>query len=58
MQGDIWSQDYYLKAYKFAAQAHLGQVVPGTAIPYLMHLTFVSIEVIGALRFEPGRAGG
>jgi (p)ppGpp synthase/HD superfamily hydrolase len=55
MQGENWSQDYYLKAYKFAAQAHLGQVVPGTAIPYLMHLTFVSIEVIGALRFEPGR---
>ncbi|HLJ55351.1 MAG TPA: HD domain-containing protein [Chthonomonadaceae bacterium] len=49
-----WSQDTYLKAYLFAANAHLGQLVPGTEISYLMHLSIVAMEVIAALRHEPG----
>jgi (p)ppGpp synthase/HD superfamily hydrolase len=52
-----WSQDAYIKAYRFAAQAHQGQTVPGTDLPYLMHLSFVSMEVIAALQVEPGRDG-
>lgn len=55
MIGESWSQELYVKAFKFAAQAHLGQEVPGTAIPYLMHLTFVCMEVTAALQREPGR---
>ncbi|MEW5988643.1 MAG: HD domain-containing protein [Chloroflexota bacterium] len=47
-----WSQDGYIKAYRFAAQAHLGQTVPGTNLPYIMHLSFVSMEVIAALNAE------
>lgn len=47
-----WSQDNYIKAYKYAATAHQGQLYPGTKIPYIMHLSFVSMEIIGALSIE------
>ena len=43
-----WSQDTYIKAYRFAASAHRWQLVPGTSIPYIMHLSFVSMEIIAA----------
>jgi len=49
-----WSQDSYIKAFKFAAYAHRGQTVPGTDLPYIMHLSFVSMEIIAALRFDKG----
>ncbi len=52
-----WSQDTYLRAYRFAAQAHLGQLVPGTQVSYIMHLSFVSMEVIAALAEDLGRDG-
>jgi (p)ppGpp synthase/HD superfamily hydrolase len=50
----IWSQDLYISAYRFAAEAHwkTKQLVPGTDIPYLMHFTLVSMEVIAALEKE------
>ena len=47
-----WSQDTYIRAYRFAAEAHNDQTVPGTDLPYLMHLSFVSMEVIAALVVE------
>jgi (p)ppGpp synthase/HD superfamily hydrolase len=47
-----WSQDAYLEAYRFAAEAHLGQLYPGTEISYLMHLGFVSMELLAALAVE------
>ena len=50
----LWSQDTYLETYRFAAKAHMGQKVPGTQISYLMHLSIVCMEVIAALRCEPG----
>lgn len=43
------SQDKYIKACNFAAKAHNGQLVPGTDLPYLVHLSLVSMEVIAAL---------
>ncbi len=49
-----WSQDTYAETYQFVARAHRGQVYPGTGLPYAMHLSFVSIEVIAALQAEPG----
>ncbi len=52
-----WHQENYIKAYRFAAQAHIGQIVPGTDLPYIMHLSFVSMEVIAALEAEPERDG-
>jgi len=54
MPHQLWSQDTYMKAYKFAAGAHLGQLVPGTQISYLMHISIVSMEVIAGLAHEPG----
>lgn len=47
-----WSQDKYTEAYRFAAHAHNGQLVPGTDLPYVMHLSFVSVEVIACLERE------
>ncbi len=52
-----WSPDTYLRTYRFAAQAHHGQTVPGTQISYIMHLSFVSMEVIAALADAPERDG-
>ncbi len=52
-----WSQDGYSKAYRFAAQAHRGQTLPGTNLPYIVHLSLVSMEVIAALHAEPERDG-
>jgi len=50
-----WSQDRYAEAYWFAAGAHRGQALQGTDLPYLVHPTLVSMEVIAALDLEPGR---
>ncbi|MEA5595765.1 HD domain-containing protein [Rivularia sp. UHCC 0363] len=50
-----WSQEEYIKAYRFAAQKHQGQKFPGTKISYIMHLSFVSMEMIAALNEEKER---
>jgi len=47
-----WSQEKYIKAYRFAAEAHKGQLVPGTDLPYIMHLSLVSMEIMAALSVE------
>lgn len=52
-----WLQESYLRAYRFAAAAHQGQRVPGTNFPYLMHFSFVAMEVMAALRAEPEHDG-
>ena len=56
-----WSQDVYINAYRFAAEAHWKsdnkQLVPGTDIPYLMHFSLVAMEVIAALEKEAGLDG-
>ena len=52
-----WSQDTYTAAYRFAAKAHRGQTYPGTDLPYLMHLSFVAMEVMAALTVEPDHDG-
>ena len=54
MTHNTWSQDLYVKAYRFAAPAHRGQTVPGTEWPYVMHLSLVSIEIVAALNVEKG----
>ena len=48
-----WSQDEYIRAFHFAARAHRWQLYAGTSIPYVLHLSFVSMEVIGV-----GQSGG
>lgn len=54
MDSKIWSQDNYINTLRFAAQAHLGQTLPGSELPYTIHLNLVAMEVMAALRFEPG----
>ncbi|MFV9506405.1 MAG: HD domain-containing protein [Oscillochloridaceae bacterium umkhey_bin13] len=54
MTESIWSQDRYLAASRFAAEAHGAQLVPGTQLPYLLHVAQVTMEVIAALRLEAG----
>ena len=52
-----WDRDLYIKACRFAAQAHQGQLVPGSDLPYLMHLNLVSMEIFAALGAEAGHDG-
>ena len=52
-----WSPEIYIKAYRFAAIAHNGQLVPGSKLPYIMHLSFVAMEVIATLNREKGLDG-
>ncbi|MDO9546298.1 MAG: HD domain-containing protein [Pelolinea sp.] len=47
-----WSQEKYIHAIHFAARAHKGQFFEGTDLPYLLHLSMVSSEVIAALSVE------
>lgn len=48
-----WNPDGLIKAWRFAAQAHQGQKLPGTELPYLTHLGQVAMEVMGAVAVEP-----
>ena len=52
-----WPQEKYIKAYTFAAQAHHGQVVPGSELPYLFHVSLVSMEIMATLAVEQGHDG-
>jgi (p)ppGpp synthase/HD superfamily hydrolase len=52
-----WSQERYIAAFRFAAERHKGQIFTGSDLPYLMHLSFVSMEVIAALNVEDGLDG-
>jgi (p)ppGpp synthase/HD superfamily hydrolase len=56
-QSNLWSQDLYVKALRFAANAHNGQTVTGTQLPYVVHVVQVCMEVIAALQAEPGHDG-
>jgi (p)ppGpp synthase/HD superfamily hydrolase len=47
-----WSQDAYIRAYRFAAEAHNSQFVPGTTLPYIMHVSYVAMEITAALSVE------
>jgi len=52
-----WTLDEYIRAYRFAAGAHLGQSMPDTELPYIVHVNLVSMEIIAALQIEPGYDG-
>ncbi|NNG01240.1 MAG: bifunctional (p)ppGpp synthetase/guanosine-3',5'-bis(diphosphate) 3'-pyrophosphohydrolase [Desulfobacteraceae bacterium] len=47
-----WNPETYIKALKFAANAHNGQTIPGTDLPYVIHPTMVAMEIITALGHE------
>ena len=42
----MWSSDQIQRALRLAAEAHQGQQVPGTELPYLLHVTQVAAEVM------------
>ena len=44
-----WSQELYIKAFKFAAEAHKTQKVPGSDLPYIVHIAMVCMEIMAAL---------
>jgi (p)ppGpp synthase/HD superfamily hydrolase len=52
-----WIPDEYIHTYIFAAQAHFGQLMPDTELPYIVHVTLVSMEILAALQVEPGYDG-
>ncbi|MFP4421928.1 MAG: HD domain-containing protein [Desulfococcaceae bacterium] len=48
-----WNPDRYIAAARFAAEVHQGQTVPGTELPYLLHVATVCAEVMAAVSAEP-----
>jgi (p)ppGpp synthase/HD superfamily hydrolase len=53
----LWSQEKYIAALKYAADAHLGQKAPGSDLPYVVHVAMVAMEIVAALQAEEGRDG-
>lgn len=49
--------DRVVDALKFATRMHAGQTVPGTDLPYLLHLGMVATEMMLALQAEPADDG-
>jgi (p)ppGpp synthase/HD superfamily hydrolase len=49
----MWSPDLYLDALRFAAERHAGQLMPGTQLPYVVHITSVTAEVMNAIARAP-----
>lgn len=45
----MFSPDRYTAALRFAAHRHLAQKIPGSELPYVVHVTSVAAEVIAAL---------
>lgn len=52
-----WSQEKYIAALRYAGEAHHGQTVPGSELPYVVHVTMVAMEVIAALAQEDDLKG-
>lgn len=53
MSAPLYDPERYLAACRYAAEVHLGQTVPGTELPYILHLQMVCQEVVCALTVEP-----
>lgn len=51
---ETWTEPSFGRALNFAARAHHGQSVPGSDLPYLLHLSRVAMEVMIGLHAEPG----
>jgi (p)ppGpp synthase/HD superfamily hydrolase len=46
---NLWQQDKYITAWRFACKAHQGQFLPGSELPYVNHLANVAMEVMSAI---------
>ena len=49
---NIWDQNKFIKAWNFASRVHIGQLVPGTDIPYINHIGNVAMEVMAVIARE------
>ncbi len=47
-----WSQDKFQTTIVYAANAHQGQTMPGSDLPYLLHINLVTMEVLACLAVE------
>ena len=45
----MWSQELFLAAWNFAAEAHVGQTVPGSERAYINHVGSVAMGVMAAV---------
>lgn len=55
----MYSPELYQRALRYAAEAHLGQCLPGSDLPYLVHLANVAMEVERApCSAKPGQYDG
>ncbi len=45
----VFSAERYVAALQFAARSHGGQVVPGSGLPYVVHVTSVAAETIAGI---------
>jgi (p)ppGpp synthase/HD superfamily hydrolase len=45
----LWSPDAWHEAWRFAAEAHHGQLFPGSQLPYIVHVAAVAMEVGNAI---------
>jgi len=45
----IWDQEKYIKAWNYASQAHRGQYMPGTDMPYINHIGNVTMEAMSVI---------
>jgi (p)ppGpp synthase/HD superfamily hydrolase len=52
-----WSREKYVRAYRYAAEAHRDQLLPGSEKPYIIHITLVAMEIIAVLSIEAGWDG-
>ncbi|MGE5181516.1 MAG: HD domain-containing protein [Acidobacteriota bacterium] len=48
----MFSADRYVTALRFAAGRHHGQLVPGSELPYVVHVTSVAAEVLAAIAVD------
>ena len=48
-----WNPERVAEALRFVAEAHNEQPFPGTDLPYLLHLSQVTTELMAALAIEP-----
>jgi hypothetical protein len=49
---NLWSQDLYTKAFKFVVEAHKDQLIPGTTLSCIEHISLVAMEITAALSVE------
>lgn len=57
MNQSNWTQEKYIQAYFYAAEALKEKSFPGTDLPYLVHISLVSMEVMAALQVQSGLDG-